>query len=551
MIKNIFLITKISTKGIINSIDIIDKKKRKVNKKSMYFWLMIIISITAAIISYKILLELGRINKKEIFLNIYISILTIIMFFQTVILSINVYYFSKDIEYFLPMPIKPIEIFLGKFNTILTVLYATETIFALIPLVLYGLNTIASPPYYITMFIVLMILPIFPVLVISLIMNLFMKFNKFIKNKDLFQIIVVLLIIGIIFISEYFFVKSQLLNQENITETMISVNNIADKLNQGLIVIKPLINLMLNNNYLSNLMFVLGVYFILIVILLFNVKRTYIKQILQITNRGVKNKLKKVNLYEDCKEKNTLKAYIINECKNIYKNVNFMLQGIFPSISIILCIIFISISVKINLIEKQEEIKQFLANLELNLEGICVLLGISQIINSFINLSITAISRHGKNAIFMKYIPINIHKQILLKNIPQMLIGWIYSIIIFVIAKIIFVKIPFIHLILMIINALIINVLNSYLMLVVDIKRPILNWDNEMEVFKQNGNKLFQYVFTISVVLILMYIVNIFKEINLLLSQGVIFIIFSMMLFLLDKYVQKQLKQHKLLNKII
>ena len=63
-----------------------------------------------------------------------------------------------------------------------------------------------------------------------------------------------------------------------------------------------------------------------------------------------------------------------------------------------------------------QDLYDMITNLHLNIEGVCVMVGLLQILMSFYNISITAISRMGKNAIFLKYIPMELYKQCLLKN---------------------------------------------------------------------------------------------------------------------------------------
>ena len=50
-----------------------------------------------------------------------------------------------------------------------------------------------------------------------------------------------------------------------------------------------------------------------------------------------------------------------------------------------------------------------------------------------------------------------------------------------------------------------INIINSKLMLLIDLINPNLNWDAENEINKNNKNKIFQYAFTI-------YIINAFVK---------------------------------------
>ena len=93
--------------------------------------------------------------------------------------------------------------------------------------------------------------------------------------------------------------------------------------------------------------------------------------------------------------------------------------------------------------------------------------------------------------------------------------------------------------------------INSFLMLVVDLKRPILDWKTEMDVFKQNGNKIFQYVWTIVVILLLMYIRKLCEDFNIYIGVSAIGIVFLMILIIINIIVKKQIKEHKLFKNII
>ena len=102
----------------------------------------------------------------------------------------------------------------------------------------------------------------------------------------------------------------------------------------------------------------------------------------------------------------------------------------------------------------------------------------------------------------------------------------------------------------MFINSIILGILNSILMLIVDLKRPFLNWNTEYEVIKQNGNKLFQYVYTIMIVLLLMYFINVLDTINFNIALIIITSILTMLIIITDRYVKNQIKKNKLFNKI-
>ena len=551
MIKNIILLTKISTRNFFQNFNLLDKTTRKIDKKSMYVWLIIIVMIAITYLSNEILNMLDDYGQIKIFLEVLFTLGIIIMFMQTIIASMNILYFSKDIEYFLPFPIKSEELLLSKVNTIINILYGTELLFMLIPLILYGISTSAPFLYYITTILVLILLPIFPAVLISIIASIIMKFIKVIKHKNRFQIIITLFFIILIVLLEILFIRVAISNQFEYNTIEVNIKTISENINKSMLVVNPLISILNQNHIFINLLKVIIIYIIMYGLLILIGKKTYIKNILKTTGYN-KNKYKKeVNFETQCKPQNALKSYIKNDMKNFLKNAIFFMQTVYPICMIIFMLILMTVYFKIGIIEKNQELSDLLGGMNLTIEGVCIILGIAQVLFSIGGISISAISRQGKNAVFMKYIPISIYKQFVIKNIPQVSINIITITIILLCTKLIFVKISIWNMICIFFLCLVISVLNSYLMLIVDIKRPILDWNSEIEVLKQNGNKIFQYVWTIIVVIILMYIKGTFEDMNLYIGMLATFAIFGILLFIADTYVRKQIKKNKLFKNII
>lgn len=551
MIKNIVLLTKISTRNFLQNLNLFDKKKRKINKKSTYFWLILIVILASIFLSNEILNTLEDYGQIHIFLNILFTIATIVMFMQTIIISISILYFSKDLEYLLSLPIKPEELLLSKVTTMLNILYSTELIFMLIPLTLYGISTVASFSYYIFEILVLILLPIFPVVLISTIALIIMKFVKKIKNNDKFQIFITLLFIFIIVVVELVVIQTITFSQMDSKIIGINANNISENINSSMIVVNPLLSILNHDQILINFLKIIGIYIIMYIVLILIGKKIYIKNILKTTGYNKNKHKKRVNFEKQCKVQNVVKSYIKNEFKSLIKNPIFFIQTIYPICMIMITFVSLIIYFKIGIMTNSEEIDTMLKELNLNIEGVCIILVIIQILYSIVNISLTAISRQGQNAIFMKYIPVSLHKQFLFKNIPQIVVNSICAIIILVLTKIIFPAISIFDLSLLLPISIVLSIVNSFLMLILDIKRPILDWKAEIDIFKQNENKIFQYVWTIAVVVILMYIKRAFRDFNLYLGILFTFIIFLIILLIINIYVKKQIKKNKLFKKII
>ena len=95
---------------------------------------------------------------------------------------------------------------------------------------------------------------------------------------------------------------------------------------------------------------------------------------------------------------------------------------------------------------------------------------------------------------------------------------------------------------------MLINIINSYLLVLVDLNKPNLNWTNQESITKNSGNKLYQYVMTIFIFLILNYLLKIFKDNNYLFSMIIINLLFLIILILLKIFIKKN--QNKIFKNI-
>lgn len=558
-VRNMFNLTKILFLNSFQNQYIIDPKTNKINKKSVFVWLLIILSIAITYLSYEIISELARVGQPEIFLNVFFLIVMMVMIFQIILASTNVYFFSKDFEILLPLPIKTDELLISKFNTILINLYFSELIFVLFPLIVYGICTYAGIIYYFYLFLILIIFPILPTLFISLIMMFFIKLSKFIKNKDIFQIIFTLFCIIIVFILE-FKIGNMLIKKidnnsniqtENIVEAINEFNNNLNKTYNYFLEINPTINILKNSNKINSLFYLFEIIFIdLIFFILFILigKKYYLKNILKNNNNYYLNKISKNKIEKKLKKKNICHSYINKEFKILFKNPMFFMQCIFPMFILMVSILIIVIVALPNLrLLLTSDIFGNTIAFSVDLGVICLVLGIIQFVFTMSNISITALSREGNSANYMKFIPIDFYKQFIYKSIPQIIINMFFSIIILILIKLIFVEFNFIYLFFIFIISNLLNIINSELMVLVDFYKPNLKWKTEYETVK-NDNKLFQYVLTIFIILILVYFNKIFKDLNLNISCFLIILILVLLIFIINKIIKINI--NKLFEKI-
>jgi ABC-2 type transport system permease protein len=560
-IKIIKDLTKIFLKSAYQDINIINKETKKINKRSVFVWLILIVSLALFYISNEIIKALVSSGYPEVFLSIYFLVLAIFIMFQTILVCTNIFYFSKDIELILPFPIKPVNLLIAKFNTLICTLYVSEAIFGIIPICIYGILTHSTLLFYIYAVLIFIFFPVFLALVLSIIMMFVMKISKFIKNKEIFQTIITLLLVTSIFIVEYnvinnIFIQNKEIeiveNNFQIADKLIEFNNKIETSNKLFLVINPAVKVLKNSN-LQNIFEIIKIIlidFITFIIFIFIGKKTYLKDILKNTSYLIKTSNKRINLYKKCKKNIIFKAYIKKEIKNLFRNSMVFMQCVYPMIISLITVIIISIILlpKLNEVLNNPDIKQLIGNLEFDLSIVYIILSGIQVLFMISPASLTSISRDGKNASFMKYIPISYFRQILYKGLPQIFINSISVIIIVGILYYAFHSIGIVNVLLVFISSMILNALNSYSMIIVDLLNPKLEWDSEYEILKQNNNRYFQYAFTVIVILILVYLNKVLEGINLNLAIIITSIVFLFILII--ELILIKIRENKLMKKI-
>ncbi len=545
MINRIKKLTKIFLKDYYQNLNIFNKKNNKLNKKSIYFWLIIIIIACISYISLESILYFNRLGEPILFLKIYLPIIATVSIFQLIMLISSVFYYSQDIKNIIYLPIKPTEIVISKFNTVIVIMYFMESLLLVIPLLMYGILIQKTIMYFIGAIISLAIFPILFTLIIGIITIILMQLSKII-NKDLLQLII---IFGLIMLLSLFVTKNigGIINQENIINIKeITINDKLNKINNNFIIINPIINLLINNNFkiiVINFSKLILLNIFAFIIFIFIGTKLYLKELLIILDN--KSNIKKINKKYKFKKENKIKKYIKKDIKNMIKSPTFFIQNILQYIFIAILFIII-LNIFFPIIVQQIDADNMIEKMgleEFKLQATLISVAIIQILFVFSNLSITAISREGKNAIFMKHIPISLYKQIKIKALPQMIINTI--IILAIIIDVYFqqINIQFIYLLFVFITSMLINIINSYLLVLVDLNKPNLNWTNQESITKNSGNKLYQYVITIITFLILNYFVKILKNISYIKSMIIINIIFFIIFIIIKKYIKNNIKK--------
>ena len=469
------------------------------NKKSksmivLYVFLFLYLAGIVGVFSNSLISELLKIHQEKMFLGIILLGIAGFVLIQTIFSAINLLYYSKDNEYILPLPLKPSQIVIAKTNVLLVTEYFIVAILGLIPLSIYGILTYANILYYIEMVIVLLVFPIIPVLISSLLVLIVMSFAKFTKNRNRFQLIATILILVIVFVASFAMGNTDS-SPEELVQMVMKANGMVELVKNAFPTLGMAIESLTNINIgiqLLNIVFLIATTAVIYALYLLVGQKLYLKGAVGNLSSGKKNK-KKIDEKKVFKNSTIFKTYVGKEFKTLLRNPIFFMQCVLPAIIFPILIIGMTI-LGING-ESNGQTVDF-ASMFTNKTSIYIGIGILCVIQfflMFIYISATAISRDGQNAVFMKYIPVKYMKQIDYKVMPNIIMTSVMSIITVIIAGIL-IKADILYLLLILITSIIMGVFQSYILIIVDLKKPKLEWNSEYAVVKQNMNLIWSVV---------------------------------------------------------
>lgn len=547
-------LTKIFLKNSFSNMDarmgISTKSKSKI---IVYGLLFLYFAGLIIFLGYNLLDGLIAIHQETIFVGMILFMIFGLAIIQTIFSSINILYFTKDSEYLLPLPLKPYQIILARTNVMLIAEYVIIFLIGFIPLVMYGILTGAGIVYYLTMILAVILVPILPVLLISMLVMFIMIFAKLTKNRNRFQLFATLLVLAIIIaISISTSGMKQDLTNEEMAQMVVQANGMIELVKGYIPTVDYLMEALTTNSLFTAIVEVLktlGITIIGFIVYMLIAQKIYFKGLVgNLFGGGASSSNKEIN-QKEYRNSKLYKSYVGKEFKNMARNPVFLMQCLIPAILIPIIMVVVVYTGLNSDGMGLEQITQMVQQMPTNTFFIaCIILGVIQFFTMFIYISITAISRDGENAVFMKYIPVSLYKQYMYKIIPNIIMNIVTIIITLGMAEYLL-NLPVITLIALFVVATIMGILQSIAMIIVDLKRPKLNWDSEYAVAKQNLNLVFPILLSMVNIVILVGFVYLLKDINVYVGVGILGILYIIATVITNKYLYN--KQYELADKII
>ncbi|HWQ30640.1 MAG TPA: hypothetical protein VN549_06590, partial [Negativicutes bacterium] len=491
----------ILTKIMLRNFNLLSLKPDTLGKKQLKnILLTIIILVAFAPMALGILTlaftgygMLAGLQQEGLILEAGFTAASMVIFFFGIFYVMSVFYFSKDIESLLPLPLKPSEILAAKFTVVLAYEYLTELVFLAPILIGYGAASGAGIVFYIYSILLFLTLPVTPLVYASILSLVVMRFTGLAKNKDRFRIvggvIAMVLAVGV----NAFMTKlgSSGLDAGRLQKLLEQGNNSYVGLMSGLFFSNRFgVMALLYNGALKG--FVNLVLFVLICILFVMLflsfgEGMYFKGVVGISETSARRKkYSETELARVSRPASALRSLIVRELKLLFRTpVYFMncvlMNFLFPVFLILPFLV------------QPEEMKE-LQTLNSYISGggrnglvLAAAFGVSVFVTSTNGIAASAISREGTNIFISKYLPVSYKTQLMAKVLSGMSMGLVGTASM-ILAVIIFIPVPAYLILLVLLSSILGIAFNCFTGILIDLNFPKLVWDNEQKAVKQNFN---------------------------------------------------------------
>lgn len=424
----------------------------------------------------------------------------------TLVFGINVifneFYFSNDIEFLLPWPLKAHQIIASKFTAAFINENMMQFFLVLSCIIGFGTGAKISLASWLMSIIGIITLPVIPLAYCGVLSMLLMAFTKLIKSKDVIQKISV----GLMFIMVVVLVGSigflQNMDIDSYVETLASGDQTFFNVMNYIFPNVPLFVKTFHEGSITALIGYIAVNALVIAIMLFLSEKLYFKGVIGLTSSDSKAGRKDLDkLLAKSIQRKPFVSYFLKEVRLLVRTPVYFTNCIAINF---LWPIFAYAMIKISGYKVSvARLTHYYAHRDLRILLFFHLgiVGLSVVMAAINSLSSNAISREGKHFSFMKYIPVDYFTQWHVKAFVGIIFPFT-GIMVFFLPVCILLKIPLLHILFYIFLSLLAVFFIAYMGVYIDSIQPKLIWDDEMSSLRENYNTFFAMAISIGFVLV-------------------------------------------------
>ncbi|CCQ96790.1 conserved membrane hypothetical protein [[Clostridium] ultunense Esp] len=487
-----------------------------------------------------------NIGQKPMFLLNGFLYSQLIVFIFGILYVMSKYYFSNDLSVLVPLPLNPRDIIGSKFISLMVNEYLTSLPIILPFIIIYGTRGKEGILYWLYSLILILFVPVIPLTLASIIVMLFMKYTNIKGEKDLLRIIGYFLLLIAILAFQF---KIQSITQNAMIEgedfflKMATDSNLLVR-KLGLGFPPSMWGALSLSSYSSiigllNLILFVGVAIIIFIAMIYLSERLFFDGLIGNLEVSISRGSSKIKATDYNKKIPSFLALGLKEIRLLIRTPVYLLNSI-GGVVIVPIIFIISTSMDggqslegLNMLIKGNPHLISIAGV-----GMITLLGIMNCVGC------TTFSREGKSLWIQRTIPIKAKDQIFGRVLSSLLVQFIgVGAVLCTVAYLGYLTIENVFWI------TILGVLGSIAMaelgMIIDIYRPLLDWDNPQKAMKQNLNVLIAMGIGALYLLGVGFLVyKLLDKVDILFIYGImglVFIITSFVLYMpLKKLIERQ-----------
>ena len=411
---------------------------------------------------------------------------SLVTFLFSIFLIPSIFYFSKDSETLLALPLPPQTILSAKFSVCLVYEYAF-TLIVCVPLyIAYASNAAIGIPYILLALVIFITLPIYPLVLSSIITMLLMRFVPFFKNRDRFNMSAGILSIILAFGFSFAMNSGTIAEDPNALISMLTQgNNSMISLFSKIFPAIPFAAEALISSDALQLVYYILITCAALAVLVILGKWLYFKGAIGFSETKSSRKELSAKDFARVSRHSKVRTYLIKELRLLIRTPVYAINciGMCVLMPIMLLVIFITADADV-LLQQLPDITPYLDGML----PYAVLAGMASgfLFSNLNMISSTAISREGTNISFMKYIPMSLKQQLQAKVLSGILMSVISMLLTMVCVYFLLPIFPLTWYFAAAAASLITIVLGNYASLALDILHPKLVWEQEAAAVKQN-----------------------------------------------------------------
>lgn len=430
--------------------------------------------------------QLQPLQQEGAVLALGFHISSLVTFLFSIFLIPSIFYFSKDSETLLALPLPPQTILSAKFSVCLVYEYAF-TLIVCVPLyIAYANNAAIGIPYILLALAIFITLPIYPLVLSSIITMLLMRFVPFFKNRDRFNMIAGILSIILAFGFSFAMNSGTIAEDPNALISMLTQgNNSMISLFSKIFPAIPFAAEALISSDALQLVYYILITCAALAVLVILGKWLYFKGAIGFSETKSSRKELSAKDFARVSRHSKVRTYLIKELRLLIRTPVYAINciGMCVLMPIMLLVIFITADADV-LLQQLPDITPYLDGML----PYAVRAGMASgfLFSNLNMISSTAISREGTNISFMKYIPMSLKQQLQAKVLSGILMSVISMLLTMVCVYFLLPIFPLTWYFAAAAASLITIVLGNYASLALDILHPKLVWEQEAAAVKQN-----------------------------------------------------------------